>query len=268
MNSGVIKLIGFGILIFIGILALAAATYTVQPGYRGVEVTLGHVSPGFKPEGFGFKKPFVTTIIPVAVRQITQNMKAECFSSDLQQVYLDVTVLYRIPESSVVRIYKDYAGNPFDTLVAPRVNEAIKEITAQNTAEGIVKKREEIKAKTVALARLKVGEVLMLEDVVIQNISLSKELESAIEQKMVQEQEAAKAKFVQQKAEIEANTAIIRAKGEAESIRIRGQALRETPNLIDLQIVEKWDGKSPLVVGGSGQGTSIILPMADIHTRK
>jgi prohibitin 2 len=98
---------------------------------------------------------------------------------------------------------------------------------------------------------------------VIQDVSLSKELESAIEAKMVQEQEAAKAKFIQQKAEIEANTAIIKAKGEAEAIRVRGRALQESPGLVQLQIVEKWNGISPLVVGGGqgSQGANILLPI-------
>ncbi len=255
-----LKIVGFVLLLFLVLIFLSGTTYTVQPGYCGVEVTLGHVSPAPKSEGFGFKMPFITRIIPVSVRQGTQGLKAECFSSDLQQVFIDVTVLYKIPEGSVIRIYRDYAGNPFDSLIAPRVNEALKEITSSNTAEGIVKKREEIKSRSLALAREKIGDILVISDLVIQNISLSSELEHAIEQKMVQEQEAAKAKFIQQKAEIEASTAIIRAKGEAESIRIRGQALKETPQLIDLQIVEKWDGKAPLVIG-SGQGANIILPI-------
>jgi len=260
MEFNVFRLVGIGILIFVFVVLGSTSTYIIQPGYRGVEVTLGSVSPSFKPEGFGLKKPFITTIIPVPVRQITQGIKAECFSSDLQQVFIDVTVLYRIPESSVVRIYKDFLGNPFESLIAPRVNEAIKEVTAQSTAESIVKKRDEIKSKALALTREKIGDLLFIEDVVIQNIGLSKELEHAIEQKMVQEQEAAKSKFIQQKAEIEANTVIIRAKGEAESIRIRGQALKESPKLIELQIVEKWDGKTPLVVG-AGEGANILLPI-------
>jgi prohibitin 2 len=257
-----LKLIGVGILIFVLVIVASTSTYTVEPGFRGVEVTLGQVSPGFKAEGFGFKKPFITRIEKIPVRQITQGVKAECFSADLQQVFIDVSILYRIPEGSVVRIYKDYSGSPFESLIAPRVNEAVKEVTALNTAEGIVKKREEIKTKALALARQKIGDILNIEDLVVQNISLSKELEHAIEQKMVQEQEAAKAKYIQQKAEIEASTAVIRAKGEAEAIRIRGQALKETPNLIELQIVEKWNGVSPLVVGDA-QGANILLPIKD-----
>ena len=243
------------------LVVLGGLTFVVEPGNRGVLVTLGKVSPIFAPEGLGFKTPLITTVHPVSVRQQTKSLKAECYSSDLQQIDADLRVLYRIPESAVVRVFQDYLGDPFDSLIAPRISEAIKEMTALSSAENVVRKREEIKTKALELARAKIGNLLVIEDITIQNIALSKELENAIEAKMVQEQEAAKAKFTQQKAEIESNTAVIRAKGEAQAIQIRGRALKETPNLIQLQIVEKWDGKSPLVVGG-GNGTNIILPMA------
>ncbi len=264
----VAQLIGVAILIFVAIIVSSTATYVVNPGYRGIEVTLGKVSPVFKPEGFGWKTPFVTHIVPMSIRQQTRELSADCYSSDLQQVKTELRVLYRIPESSIVKIYQDFAGDPFDSLIAPRVQEALKEVTALQSAEQIVKKREEIKTKALAAASLKVGGILVIEDIVIQNIDLTKELETAIESKMVQEQEAAKAKFLQQKAQIEADTAVIKAKGEAESIKIRGEALKLTPAFIDLQIVEKWDGKSPLVIGGTGSGANILLPMVDLEKRR
>jgi prohibitin 2 len=263
----VAKLIGVAILIFVLIIAASTSSYVVEPGNRGVEVTLGKVSSVFKAQGFGFKTPFITRIVPVTIRQQTHEVQAACYSSDLQQVNLNLRVLYRIPEASVVQIYQGYAGDPFDSLVAPRVQEALKEVTAMQSAEQIVKNREEIKTKALAGARLKVGDLLVIEDVVIQNIDLSKELETAIEAKMVQEQEAAKAKFTQQKAQIEADTAVIKAKGDAESIRIRGEALKLTPAFIDLQIVEKWDGKTPLVVGASG-GANMLLPLTEMERKR
>jgi prohibitin 2 len=260
------KLIGSVIFILALVIAASQATYVIQPGTRGVLVTLGKVSPNALPEGFGTKAPFISHVQPVLVRQQTRNLEAECYSSDLQQVNMKLKVLYRIPEASVVRIYQDFAGEPFDSLVAPRVQEALKEVTALQSAEQIVKRREEIKTRTLDAARLKIDGLILVEDIVLENINLSRELESAIEAKMVQEQEAAKARFTQQKAQIEADTAIIRAKGEAEAIRIRGEALRDTPGLIQLQIVEKWDGRSPLVVGGGaggdGTGANFILPLA------
>jgi prohibitin 2 len=203
--------------------------------------------------------------VPVTIRQQTRELNAPFYSSDLQQVKMDMRVLYRIPESSVVQIYQGYAGDPFDSLIAPRVQEALKEVTAMQSAEQIVKSREVIKIKALAATRNKIGSLLVVEDLVIQNIDLSKELETAIEAKMVQEQEAAKAKFTQQKAQIEADTVVIKAKGDAESIRIRGEALKQTPAFIDLQIVEKWDGKAPTYVGGAnGGGVNMLLPAADL----
>ena len=264
-SETIAKLIGIALLIFIAVIALSSASYVVNPGFRGVEVTLGKVSPLFKPEGFGWKTPFVTHIVPVSVRQETREIQAECYSSDLQQVKTELRVLYRVPESSIVKIYQQYSGDPFDSLIAPRVQEALKEVTAMESAEQIVKNREEIKSKALVAAQQKVGDILVIVDVVIQNIDLTQELETAIEAKMVQEQEAAKAKFTQQKTQIEADTAVIKAKGEAESIKIRGEALKADPSFIELQIVEKWDGKSPLVVGGSTTGPSILLPMADLQ---
>jgi len=264
------KLIGVAIIIFVVIIGASTSTYVVQPGYRGIEVTLGKVSPVFKPEGFGMKSPFVTTIVPILIRQQTREATAPCYSSDLQQVNMELRVLYRIPEASIVKIYQGYAGDPFDSLIAPRVQEALKEVTAMQSAEQIVKNREEIKTKALASARTKVGDMLVIEDLVIQNIDLTKELEVAIEAKMVQEQEAAKAKFTQQKAQIEADTVVIKAKGDAESIRIRGEALKQTPAFIDLQIVEKWDGKAPLVVnsGAEGGSANILLPLADLEKQR
>jgi prohibitin 2 len=250
---------------FIVFIVLAFSTsFVIPPGHRGVLITMGKVSPAFAPEGLGFKLPFITTVVPVSVRQQSTVTKSECYSADLQQISVELRVLYRIPESMIVKMFRDYSGDPFDSLISPRVSEALKEVTALQSAEQIVKKREEIKSKTVESARAKIGDLLIIEDVVIQNVSLSQELETAIEAKMVQEQEAAKAKFTQAKAEIEAQTAIIRAKGEAEAIRVRGRAVQDNPGLVQLQIVEKWNGVSPLVVGGGGSGANILLPIESL----
>jgi prohibitin 2 len=257
------RLIGGAVSIFLLILAGASSTYVVDPGFRGVEVTLGKVSTVAKPEGFGFKLPFITRIVPVTIRQQTAKFEADCYSSDLQEVKIDLRVLYRIPQNSVVTVFRDYAGDPFETLIKPRVAEAVKEFTALRNAETIVQKREDVKSSALAAGRKKVGDAMMIEDIVLENIVLTKGLEQAIEAKMVQEQEAARARFAQQQAQTEANTAVIKARGEAESINLRGKALRENPSVIDLQIVEQWDGIAPLVVGRGAQGAGMLLPLDD-----
>ncbi len=260
--KNIARLVGVALLLFAGVIMASSGTYVVQPGYRGVEITMGRVSSTFKPDGFGFKAPFVTTIIPISIRQQTAKDDAECYSSDLQQIRIALRVLFRIPESSVVKLFRGYDGDVFETLVAPRVHEALKEVVASQSAEQVVKNRERIKASALELVRKKIGTLLVVEDIVIEDIKLTKELEQAIEAKMVQEQEASKSKYLQQRAQIEADTAVIKAKGEAESIRIRGDALKQNPAFVDLQIVDKWDGITPLVVGG---GDGLVLPLHDLE---
>jgi prohibitin 2 len=254
--------IALAVAIFVLVIVASGASYVVEPGTRGIKVTLGKAESVFLPEGFGWKAPFVTSIVAVNVRQQTRTVSAACFSSDLQQVLLDLRVLYRVPEGSVVTIFQQYAGDPFDSLIAPRVQEALKEVTAMQTAEQIVKQRETIKQKALAAARLKIGSILRVEDVVVRDIHLSAELEHAIEAKMVAEQQAAQARFTQVQTQVEAETAIISAKGEAEAIKVRGEALRMSPVFLRLKLVERWNGRSPLVVPADpGGGAGLLLPL-------
>jgi prohibitin 2 len=264
MNASFLpKLILVAVLAFVIIVGGSAASYVVEPGTRGIKVTLGKAADDFLPPGFGWKAPFLTRIVEVNVQQKTQPVRAECFSSDLQQVIVDLRVLYRVPEQSVVQIYKQFAGDPFDSLIAPRVQEALKEVTALSTAEQIVKNREEIKQKAIVAAKLKIGTMLTVEDIVIRNLELSNELERAIEAKMVAEQQAVQARFTQAQTQVEAETAVIRARGESEAIKIRGEALKLTPAFLRWQIVERWNGRSPLVVPARADstGAGLLLPL-------
>lgn len=249
------------LVISIAAMALQACGCTVvDPGHRGVKVHLGEVTPQALPEGLVWHMPLLTSVNNVSVQQQTSAMNASCFSSDMQEINLQLKVLYRLPENRIVALFQQYAGDPFNSLVAPRVAEAIKEVTALETAESIAKNRERIKTKALDSAKAKIGELIIVEDIVMENIALSKELATAIENKMVQQQEAAKAEFTKIKAKTDAETAVIRAQGEADAIRIRGAAIKENPRLIELQIAEKWNGVAPLVVG-NGEGANILLPV-------
>lgn len=233
-------------------------TYTVQVGDRAVKVTLGKMQEQVLTPGFGLKAPFITDIRRIMIRQVAGGMVAPCFSSDLQQINMQVRVLWRIPESSVIVCLRDYYGDAFDKFIVPRVQEAIKEITALKTAADIVKTREQIKMLALEGSRRKVGTLFVIEDLVIENVDLSNELEKAIETKMVQQQEAERAVFKMQQAKTDAETAIIAAKGQAESIRIQGEALEKNPKLVELKAVEKWNGITPQVVGS---GVNMLMPM-------
>jgi prohibitin 2 len=262
------KLLLGALAVFVVVIICSMSSYVIEPGTRGVKVTLGKAADNFLPEGFGLRTPFITRIIPVVIKQRTVSLRAECFSSDLQQVTIEASILYRIPETSVVHIFRQYAGDPFDSLIAPRVQEALKEVTALLSAEQIVKRRNDVKDQALASAKAKIGNILFVEDIVIRNIDLSPELEAAIEAKMVAEQEAARARFTQQQTQVEAETVVIRAEGEAKAIRVRGEALKLNPAYLRLQMVEKWNGHSPLVVPAvpNNSGPNLLLPIGNSPT--
>jgi len=233
----------------------------VDPGNRGVLVTLGEVDNKVYPEGLVWHKPLVATVYEVSLRTATGEVKAECYSSDLQQVTARIKVMYRLPEENVLNYYKQYqVGAGLDNLIAPRIQEAFKESTSTRSAEQIVKEREQVKFESLAATRKKIGTLFVIEDLVIENLDLSKDLEAAIEAKMVQQQEAAKAEFTKQKAKVEAETAAIRAEGEAKALQIQGEALKKNPETMQMEMIKKWNGVTPLVVGG-GSGTNILLPL-------
>src|SRR5690242_11743620 len=89
MNRSLSSIIAIGVVLFFAILLSTSTSYVVEPGTRGIKVTLGKATEQFLPAGFGFKTPFITTVVPINVRQKTQQVHADCFSSDLQQVVMD-----------------------------------------------------------------------------------------------------------------------------------------------------------------------------------
>jgi prohibitin 2 len=151
------RIVGVAIFIFVVLIMASSGTYVVHPGYRGVEVVMGKVTSVPKKEGFGLKMPLITRVEPVSIRQQTAEDKAECYSADLQQIHIELRVLFRIPEASVVTLYQGYEGDAFQSLVAPRIHEALKEVAAMQSAEQIVKNREQIKTKALDLAKQKLG---------------------------------------------------------------------------------------------------------------
>jgi regulator of protease activity HflC (stomatin/prohibitin superfamily) len=259
MNSG--KFIGVGILGFLFIMLFMGSYATVPPGHRGISVTLGKVSPQALGEGFTFKKPFIETIVKYPIMQITQKGKAASFSSDLQTIHVDYAIMYKTPEAKVVEIYQQYAGDPYAALIEPRLQEAIKQVTALFKAEELVKNREKIKATVLEKTKKEMVGLLTIVDFAITNIDLTDQLEKAIEDKQVKEQQALAKVYELQKAQKDAEIRIVNAKAEAEAIKITGDALAAAPKLIELELVKKWDGKAPQSVVTSQGGANILLPL-------
>lgn len=252
----------FSIVALVAVLTAFTVYHIVPPGHRGISVTLGKVDPQELPEGIAFKWPFIQTVSDFPIMQLSASGKAQCFSSDLQNLTLYFTVMYRVPANQVVKLFQQYRGDPFTTLIEPRIQESLKQVTAVSRAEELVKNRERVKDESIAKLRVAVGDVLQIVDFSLTNMDLSDQLEQAIEQKVVREQEALGKSFELEKERKQAEITIVRAEAEAKSVSIKGEAIKSSPEVIQLEIAQRWDGKTPLSVSvGNGSGTNILLPL-------
>lgn len=254
------KLLVISVIVISVMLFMFGGFSIVNPGDRGIKVTLGKVNPEFLPEGLSFKLPFVSKVVSMSVQQQTKTNTTSVFSSDLQQVNFTYAVLYRTPESKVVDLYRNYKGDVDVSLIYPRIEEILKQVTAMHRAEDLVKKREIIKMTVLDKLREVLNNIVEINDFSITNMDFTDDLEKAIELKVVKEQEALAKKYELEKVQKDAEMTMIAAKAEAESVKIRGEALKSSPEVVNLEIIKKWNGVSPSTVV-TGNGGSIILPI-------
>ena len=77
----------------------------------------------------------------------------------------------------------------------------------------------------------------MLDDVSITDLSFGSEFTRAIEEKQIAQQQAERARYLVEQAEQERQQIIIRAQGEAESAKLLGQAMSQSPAFLELKRV-------------------------------
>ena len=160
-------------------------------------------------------------------------------------------------------------------LLKPAVEESVKAVTAQYTAEELIKKRPEVKiqiGKTITdfLDKTLQGKGLSKQSLIVANVAItefdfSDEFNRSIEMKVRAEQQALQAKNEKIKkitdAEAVAEKIKIESIATANAIRREARALKENPHLIEYRRVEKWNGKLPEVTGGA-------IPMFDIRKKR
>lgn len=252
------------ILLIVAFIILSSSFKIIPPGHRGVLVTLGKVAEKEKPEGVVIKIPFIQTLAIIPITQTTVTGNANSFSSDLQSLNIAFSCLYRIPPNKVVTIYQQYRGNFYDSFIEPRIQESVKQVSSQFRAEELVKHRDKVKNQVLEHLRAALSDMVEIIDIPLTNVDLSDQLEHAIEQKVVREQEALAKQFELEKAKKDAEITIVQAQAEAESVKIKGEALKNSPQIVQLELVKKWDGKSPTsvtVVGSDKTGADIVLPI-------
>lgn len=247
------------------VMGLIGSTVIIVPtGYAGVKLRLGAIA-GSLGEGVQFVVPGVEQVVLMEVRTQKEESKATAASRDLQTVTTDLALNFRVDKSKVDVLYQQVGTSYKERIIDPAVQEAIKVVTAQYTAEDLIRQRQKVKddVELEITSRLAQYNLLVEPDgLSITNFQFSDEFNRAIEAKQVAQQEAEKQKYVLQQAELQQQTKIAQAKGEAEAAKLNAESLRAQGGslVVAREWIEKWDGKLPSVsAGGDGGGFMIDL---------
>lgn len=254
------KLVIIGVVVLFIAVIIANTVTIVDAGHTGVIVTMGKVNEGVLQEGVHVKIPFVQNVVKIDNRIVKLEVETEAFSKDLQTVTTTLAINYRVDTSKSYSIYKNIGADYETVLVTPAVNEVLKAITAQYTAEESVTNRALISDGLVRGLNEKLNNIgLYVTDVNIINFEFSEAFITAIEEKQVAQQKLLKAETEKQtaikNAEADAETIRIKAEADAEANKIISQSL--TSSVIEYNKVQKWDGKLPTVTSGAGTFMSI-----------
>lgn len=184
------------------------------------------------------------------------------YSSDAQQMTLNIKFQYQIMPDKVKEIATNYGS--LDTLearITPTVRDKVKSVLSSLTAMEIIEKRESLSgiASEAVKEALGASYYVNVTSVAITNIDFSDQFESAVEQKMIAEQQALQAEYENAakvaKAQAEADAILIKAEAEAEANRKLQNSI--TDKILEKQYLDKWDGKLPDVVAGDDTGIMI-----------
>ncbi len=247
--------IGSIVLIIVVIMILRASVVIVPAGYRGVLLRFGAVT-GVLNEGMNLIVPFISSAEQIEVRTQKEQSSASAASKDMQTVQTTVAINFHLIPSKVGDLYKNVGTDYRVRIIDPAVQESLKQVTAKYSAEQLVTRRSEVKMQVEHEITMRLGKYDILVEplgVSITDFSFSPEFSAAIEQKQVAQQETEKQKYVLEKADLERQTAVMKAKGEAESVKIKAIALQVAGGnkVLAREWIDKWDGHLPTVSGGN-----------------
>jgi regulator of protease activity HflC (stomatin/prohibitin superfamily) len=236
----------------------------VNAGERGVMMQFGKVQEQILGEGIHVIVPIVYTVQKLSVRVQKQEISAEASSKDLQDVFADVALNWHIIPEEANAIFQQIGDEKavVARIIDPAVEEVLKAVMAKYTAEEIITKRGEVKAGVDDSLTLRlVAYHIAVDDLSLVHVHFSERFSDAVEAKQIAEQEAKRGEFLALKAVKEAEAKVNLAKGEAEVQRLLRDNL--TPQLLERQAIEKWNGKLPLIVGDGSKNLLDLRKLVD-----
>lgn len=236
-NPAISKFAGAGRLVgllFITLGIIISCVKQVDPGEIGIKILFGSIQKDVLGSGLHFVNPLLD-IKKLDVKTQNYTMSGindegqksgddaiKVLTSDGLEVTIDLTVLFRVVASDAPKLLKETGEDYRDKIVRPLTRTKIRDNAVYYQAiELFSSKRDEFQQriyKTIEADFKTRG--LMLEQLLIRNITLPNSVKASIESKINAEQDAKKMEFVLQKEQQEAERKRVEAQGIADYQKI------------------------------------------------
>ena len=272
--AGKIRIAG---LIFIAVGFLTACVKQIDAGEVGVKSLFGKVQPEILTSGLSLINPFVT-VHRVDVRTQNYTMSGvhdegaqtgddaiRVLTADGLEVVIDLTVLYRVLSTEAPRLVRETGLDYRDKIVRPITRTKIRDNSVYYSAVDLYSvKRDEFQTRIFQTieANFKLRG-LVLEQLLVRNITLPQMVKGAIEEKIKAEQDAQKMQFVLQKEKQEAERKRVEAQGISDYQRIINtgltdnqlqyeqiKALKEIATSQNSKVIIMGNSKTPVIIDG------------------
>ena len=228
------------------VVTLFMFTFTsVEAGHVGIVKTFGNFTGTMQP-GWNTKLPW-QSVEQADVRIQSKHIvmdgrggRGAAVSVETQPVYAVVTLNYSVDPAEVLELYRTVGSHYYDSIIAPRVAQVFKSETVEYRTIEVAPNREKIRGNVQQTLDAQLAQYgINVTDFLINDLDFAPAFVEAITEKQVQTQRAEAARAKVEQAKQEAQQAIATARGEAESIRIRGTALRQNPEVLQLEAINK-----------------------------
>ena len=130
--------------VILAVFLLLSSVTTIPAGHTGVVTTFGKVSGTVLGEGLHFKLPFITNVVKIDNRVLKTEVSSSSASKDLQTVNSTIALNYRIGRANSASIYQNIGTDFENVLINPAIQECVKSVTAQFTAEELITERQKV----------------------------------------------------------------------------------------------------------------------------
>ena len=262
-------------ILFIVLGLLLSSIIQIDAGEVGIRVLFGSVQQNVLPSGLHLINPLMD-VKKVDVKTQNYTMSAvhdegdkvgddaiKVLASDGLEVTIDLTVLYRVVAEDAPKLLRETGLDYKDKIVRPITRTKIRDNAVYYQAvELFSTKRDEFQQriyKTIEDDFRKRG--LMLEQLLVRNITLPNSVKASIESKINAEQDAKKMEFVLQKEKQEAERKRVEAQGIADYQHIINTGLTDQQlqyeQIKALKEIALSQNSKIIVMGG--KGSPVIL---------